>query len=149
MAHYVANRADYTARAIAYMAANADRYREAARQRRANAPDEFRAKERAYYAANRQAFAVVHQRRRAHKLNNPGSGGVSRRDWMRQVHLQGGRCYYCGTRPPLLHMEHVIPLSRGGRHALGNVVGACPPCNLSKHDRFHIEWRTHREVKPS
>ena len=77
MAHYVANRADYTARAIAYMAANADRYREAARQRRANAPDEFRAKERAYYAANRQAFAVVHQRRRAHKLNNPGSVGVS------------------------------------------------------------------------
>ncbi len=37
-------------------------------------------------------------------------------------------------------MDHVIPLSRGGKHALDNVVPACRGCNTSKNDRLPSEW---------
>jgi 5-methylcytosine-specific restriction endonuclease McrA len=53
----------------------------------------------------------------------------------------GGRCYLAGPRclgvvplHPLSgwHLEHVIPLSRGGQHSYANAGVACPPCNLAK-----------------
>lgn len=40
-------------------------------------------------------------------------------------------CAYCGTNGDL-HMEHVIPISKGGEHHLGNIVPACQSCNYSK-----------------
>jgi 5-methylcytosine-specific restriction endonuclease McrA len=43
----------------------------------------------------------------------------------------GHRCAYCGERGEL-HIEHVIPISQGGTHTLGNVIPACPACNFSK-----------------
>lgn len=46
-------------------------------------------------------------------------------------------CAYCGRRiprnPRKRHADHVIPLCRGGRHAVGNIVPACQRCNVSKH----------------
>lgn len=57
-------------------------------------------------------------------------------------------CYYCGDEfLTTLHMEHVIPIARGGRHALGNVVMACPCCNLSKGSRTVAEWRYRNGAK--
>jgi 5-methylcytosine-specific restriction endonuclease McrA len=47
-------------------------------------------------------------------------------------------CFYCGQ--PSAHIDHVVPLSRGGEHRIGNLVGACAKCNLSKHDKFIVEW---------
>ncbi|WP_203620386.1 HNH endonuclease [Streptomyces sp. SID8499] len=37
-------------------------------------------------------------------------------------------------------VDHVIPLSRGGQHAEGNLVPACKSCNSSKGDKLLIEW---------
>ncbi|TVL89887.1 hypothetical protein CD790_25470 [Streptomyces sp. SAJ15] len=31
-------------------------------------------------------------------------------------------------------------MSRGGRHAEGNLAPACKPCNSSKSDKLLIEW---------
>lgn len=30
------------------------------------------------------------------------------------------------------HIDHIIPLSRGGRHTAANIQLLCPPCNLRK-----------------
>jgi 5-methylcytosine-specific restriction endonuclease McrA len=40
-----------------------------------------------------------------------------------------------------MEMDHVVPLSRRGRHSIGNVVLACPACNNSKGRRYLVEWR--------
>ncbi len=45
----------------------------------------------------------------------------------------GHRCQYCGG--PAESIDHVVPRSRGGRHAWENVVAACRSCNLGKRDR--------------
>jgi hypothetical protein len=51
----------------------------------------------------------------------------------------GGRCQYCLMDQSLqgasFHVEHVIPLCRGGATELGNLALACPSCNLRKADR--------------
>jgi hypothetical protein len=52
----------------------------------------------------------------------------------------GGRCQYCLMHESLqgatFHLEHVIPLCKGGSSDLGNLVLACPGCNLHKADRI-------------
>ena len=40
-----------------------------------------------------------------------------------------------------LEMDHVIPISRGGRHAIANILPSCPPCNRSKNGSLLSEWR--------
>lgn len=45
-----------------------------------------------------------------------------------------GVCHYCGkkTPPGELTLDHVIPVSRGGRSTRGNCVPCCKECNNSK-----------------
>ena len=45
-----------------------------------------------------------------------------------------GICYYCqGKFPPgELTMDHIVPLTRGGRSIKGNVVPCCKSCNNRK-----------------
>lgn len=62
-------------------------------------------------------------------------------DWRKLVNRFGGRCAYCNIRSAKLQLEHVIPLSRGGTHGVGNFLPACPTCNRSKGDRLLTEWR--------
>lgn len=55
-----------------------------------------------------------------------------------QVLQEHGRwCYLCES--PIgsdLHMDHVVPLSRGGLHCYENVRPTHATCNLSKNDRM-------------
>lgn len=48
-------------------------------------------------------------------------------------------CLYCGS--PSQHIDHIVPLSRGGEHRIGNLTGSCAPCNLSKGAKFITEWK--------
>lgn len=55
-------------------------------------------------------------------------------------------CLYCGKASE--HIDHIIPLSRGGRHSIGNLTGACANCNLSKGSKFIMEWKKERDARP-
>ena len=46
-------------------------------------------------------------------------------------------CCYCGQkyRKPQLQMEHVLPVSKGGKNTWLNMVTACEGCNSYKMDR--------------
>jgi hypothetical protein len=49
------------------------------------------------------------------------------------------RCQYCGGTPQdgyVLHVDHVIPRSRGGATTEENLITACLLCNLGKSDRW-------------
>ena len=47
-------------------------------------------------------------------------------------------CQYCGRKCPTrdLSIDHVLPLSRGGKSVWDNVVCACLPCNARKGSRL-------------
>ena len=51
-----------------------------------------------------------------------------------------GGCAYCGTTARPLQRDCVLPISRGGRYTLGNVVPACCPCNTSKCNDEVTAW---------
>jgi len=44
----------------------------------------------------------------------------------------GYRCAYCGDAPARLHLDHIIPWSRGGQCTEDNLTAACVRCNTSK-----------------
>lgn len=44
----------------------------------------------------------------------------------------GYRCQRCGAAPPILHVDHKIPLSKGGTDTDDNLETLCGPCNLRK-----------------
>jgi endogenous inhibitor of DNA gyrase (YacG/DUF329 family) len=70
-------------------------------------------------------------------------------DWQRVVNRFKHCCAYCGERVEgTLHKEHVIPLSRGGDHGVGNIVPACSACNHSKYGSTVSEWRM-RQIRLS
>lgn len=52
------------------------------------------------------------------------------------------RCWWCGTaiRGNKFHVDHRIPLSRGGTSGNDNLCISCPTCNMSKHDKLPQEW---------
>jgi 5-methylcytosine-specific restriction endonuclease McrA len=56
-----------------------------------------------------------------------------------------GICYYCGIRykPNELTMDHIIPLSRGGKSEKYNLVPACKDCNNKKKYQLPTEWEEH------
>ena len=53
-----------------------------------------------------------------------------------------GICQYCEGRfpPEELTMDHVVPLTRGGRSSRGNLVPACKECNNRKKYLLPMEW---------
>lgn len=128
---------------LRYAEENREQRRRYARERarRLRQDPVYAAKQAAWWSANPQKAIEYQHTRRSRKLGNLGSVGVSERDWVRLVIRYGGRCAYCGRHPrKKIHMDHVIPLVRGGRHAIGNVLPACEACNLSKSGRLLVDW---------
>lgn len=67
--------------------------------------------------------------------------------WKRLVFAYDFRCAYCG-RVRRLVVEHMTPVSRGGRTDLDNIAPACNGCNRSKGSRTVEEFckRRGREI---
>lgn len=59
--------------------------------------------------------------------------------------IQNNRCAYCSIKSDKLTVEHVLPLSRGGKHHINNIVLACATCNYSKHIKTLEEWLEHNK----
>jgi len=51
-----------------------------------------------------------------------------------------GGCAYCGAPGVPLQKDCVLPISRGGRYTLRNVVPACRSCNASKGNEEVTNW---------
>ena len=60
---------------------------------------------------------------------------------------QKGVCHYCRRQVgrEQLTMDHVVPLSRGGKSKKGNIVPACKECNSKKKYLLPIEWEEYLE----
>ena len=103
--------------------------------------DEARARSRAYRRNNPQRRRSAQDRRAAAIRAHPDSRRYSELDWLKLERQHDWRCAYCGQRPTVLVQDHVIPLSRGGRHAIANILPACRSCNASKYNHLLMEWR--------
>lgn len=132
-----------------YYAQNADALLQRQSERQAQNPSLHRERARRWRQANperaRQHAALGRQRRRAAR-SVAGVHTVTEKDMRRLVARHRGLCAYCGERP-WEHLDHVVPIARGGHHAIGNLLPACSRCNLSKYVRLLVEWKHGRRGK--
>lgn len=81
----------------------------------------------------------LYQNRHAKALRNGGSH--TKKDIEAQYARQGGTCFYCGAAVGgKFHVDHVVPISRGGSDGPENLVIACPLCNRRKGAKHPAEF---------
>lgn len=58
-----------------------------------------------------------------------------------------GLCYYCSKTMAFkdITMDHVVPLTRGGRSTKDNLVPCCKACNNLKKSMLPLEWEDYLE----
>ena len=66
--------------------------------------------------------------------------------WWQQK-TASGKCYFCGKKTSFknLTMDHLVPLSRGGRSTKDNLVPCCKNCNNKKKSMLPLEWEEYLE----
>lgn len=67
--------------------------------------------------------------------------------WWQQK-TASGRCYYCQQTVPYreLTMDHLVPLTRGGRSTRDNLVPSCKSCNNQKKNMLPLEWEEYLDT---
>lgn len=137
-----------------YHLANKERLLKQRRNYRIANVDKIREQQARYRAANREVLATrVAEYKRTHKeqyrtyslrriaQKRKAEGFHTADDVARQYAAQKGRCYYCKAKVgDTYHVDHVIPLVRGGSDGPENIVVACVTCNTSKKQRMPHEW---------
>jgi 5-methylcytosine-specific restriction endonuclease McrA len=120
------------------------------------------ARRRICYANNREYFIheacvwarehpeekrIYSQKRRALKLSNtPPDEMLTIEEWVAILSKYRHHCAYCGCRlgegegEERPTVDHVIPLSQGGKHSKDNIVPACKHCNNAKYNRTPEQW---------
>ena len=62
------------------------------------------------------------------------------------LQLAWGGCAYCGVIGAPLQKDCVLPISRGGRYELANVVPSCRSCNASKCNSEVTSWMRRKKL---
>lgn len=128
-----------------YHAANAEKVRERHRNYIASHPEiryHIKYPERAL-DSSRRFRANNPEKRRLWKLLRRAAGTVTAKDLKLLWGQQNGCCAYCGNvlqKGKMMHVDHIRPVSQGGKSDIENLCLACPRCNLEKSDRTPQEW---------
>lgn len=119
--------------------------------------EEIKEKMQKYYKENREQFlknASEYKKTKDGKISSRAStskrrntsldnadGTITKHSLDALLQIQNNQCFYCKKDLSLLtnretHLDHYIPLSKGGAHSITNVVWSCSTCNLIKHDKL-------------
>lgn len=92
----------------------------------------------------RQTRAARASRRRARRVAASGSD-LTDAQWFAILDAWSA-CAYCGADGVALQRDCVLPISRGGRYTIDNVVPACRSCNASKCNDEVTSWMRRRRL---
>lgn len=75
------------------------------------------------------------------KLERNKARDLRKSQWWKN-RIGRGECYYCHELfpPKELTLDHIVPVSRGGRTTKGNCVPCCKVCNNQKQSLTPVEW---------
>jgi 5-methylcytosine-specific restriction endonuclease McrA len=100
-------------------------------------PERCAARQKTYFATHPEARRLNGQKRRA-RVRNAAIEPFTLPQLNAHLTNLGRRCVYCNG--PYEHLDHFVPLSKFGTHALSNLVPSCKRCNLRKHNKMPDKW---------
>jgi 5-methylcytosine-specific restriction endonuclease McrA len=113
-------------------------------QQRKKIEAKYRANNRIAVQARSEAWRLLnpnkprdYKLRRRARIQNNGQYLILAKEMAK---IYSSPCFYCGGLDRI-EADHIIPVSRGGRHSVGNLISACRWCNASKGNRFVSEWK--------
>lgn len=136
---YAVNRDQILAHQKEYAGAHRAERRVTARRYRETHREHIRAQQTRWRINNRATDQATKRRYKARQRGAVGSHTGA--DIAEIYRSQRGLCWWCGK--PVgedYHVDHRIPLARGGTNYPNNLCISCPRCNQSKKDRLPHEW---------
>ncbi|MCE1179230.1 MAG: HNH endonuclease [Micrococcales bacterium] len=88
--------------------------------------------------------AATYARRRQRRMARV-THDLTPQQWRALVEAWAG-CAYCGKDDGALQKDCMLPISRGGRYTLTNVVPACRSCNASKCNSELTTWMRRKRL---
>jgi len=141
-----------------WQAENREKSRENSRKSYAKNADRERLKDAEWREANRDLARQRNrecywkdpskQRNRQHQRRAAATEYLILPKELKRLYSQP--CSACGSMSEQ-SLDHIIPVSKGGRHSIGNLQTLCLTCNVKKANRTIMEWRlgriAHRQRK--
>lgn len=109
---------------------NKEHMHEYQKQWRAAHPENVAAYLEKYRKNNLEKFVIKNQIRRFAKAKNGGKYTLT--EWDALCKKYDNKCLACGRQNIKLTVDHVIPLSKGGKNSIDNIQPLCKSCNSQK-----------------
>ena len=119
-----------------YYKANDDARKQYRRNYREQNLDKIAAQIKKWQLNNPEKVAQYTKNRLLKKIEN-GLFTITKKEFEK---IYSSNCFYCGSSNEI-QTDHIIPISKGGRHSIGNIVASCRKCNQSKGSKFLSEWK--------
>lgn len=124
---------------VKYWQNNKEACRERAKVWNANNPEVVQAAGKAFRLRHPERHAASVRNRWA--LLRSAEGKHTAKDIGMILKCQGFSCFVCEVDiSNSYHVDHIVPLTRGGSNWPSNLQALCPSCNLRKHNKLMHEW---------
>jgi 5-methylcytosine-specific restriction endonuclease McrA len=152
--YYIQNREKVLDYHKGYRVANREKIRVRTKLQRDKNPERIRERQAACYVKYREERLAKSaeyrkqnpEKKRVYEANRKarkraGSGKFTPADVAEILHQQRNKCGYCQRSiRKAYHIDHIMPLSRGGSNARPNIQLLCPTCNMRKNASDPLEF---------
>ena len=108
---------------------------------RANHREETQARSADWNSRNPERRARYKLERRA-RIENNGVYLILDKELAK---LYSSPCFYCDASERI-EADHIIPISKGGQHSVGNLIPACRSCNAEKGQKYLMEYLMYKRL---
>ena len=99
---------------------------------------------------NKTDNGIINKKRnKANRRDREREGNIKAADIKELIKNSKDVCYWCNSKlnkkdSSAFHLDHYVPLSKGGLNSIENIVISCPSCNMNKKAKDPYEFAISR-----
>jgi 5-methylcytosine-specific restriction endonuclease McrA len=141
--YYESNKEKITKRIGLYQKKNKDYLVAYNKKWKLENPERTIATHKKYTDKNVNKVLAINRNYRARKVKAEGSHTAE--DVAKIVAKQNKLCFWCNAELEKIHIDHIIPLCKGGKNDASNLVASCPSCNCTKGSKLPEEFIAYKQ----